>query len=260
MFREFARRFEEISLELDIRKKVTIGKVVPPRPKVKKIEEFPALDNEALSAIENVWFGSDPLEKRFGEGITRKDLLTLRGLEWLNDEVINTYLGLVCERARQDTTLPKVYAFTTFFYTNLAQHGYNKVKRWTKKVDIFSYDILLVPVHLGAHWCLAVIDLKLKFIHYYDSLGGSNDHCLDLLKSYLNEESIDKRKKSFEVTDWEFRNAVDIPLQMNGSDCGMFTCKFAEFAARRAKVVFGQKDMPYYRKRMVYEICRKRLL
>lgn len=73
------------------------------------------MDNEALSAIENVWFGSDPLEKRFGEGITRKDLLTLRGLEWLNDEVINTYLGLVCERARQDTTLPKVsFVFSIF--------------------------------------------------------------------------------------------------------------------------------------------------
>ena len=34
------------------------------------------------------------------------------------------------------------------------------MKRWTRKVDVFSYDILLVPVHLGMHWCLAVVDFS----------------------------------------------------------------------------------------------------
>lgn len=47
---------------------------------------------------------------------------------------------------------------------------------------------------------------------------------------------------------------------MNGSDCGMFTCKFAEYLSRRAKFTFGQSDMPYFRRRMVYEISKNDLL
>lgn len=51
---------------------------------------------------------------------------------------------------------PSVHAFNTFFFTKLKTAGYQAVKRWTKKVDVFSVDILLVPIHLGVHWCLAV--------------------------------------------------------------------------------------------------------
>lgn len=51
---------------------------------------------------------------------------------------------------------PSVHAFNTFFFTKLKAAGYQAVKRWTKKVDVFSVDILLVPIHLGVHWCLAV--------------------------------------------------------------------------------------------------------
>jgi len=32
------------------------------------------------------------------------------------------------------------------------------VKRWTKKVDIFDNQMIFVPVHLGNHWCMAVIE------------------------------------------------------------------------------------------------------
>ena len=47
---------------------------------------------------------------------------------------------------------------------------------------------------------------------------------------------------------------------MNGSDCGMFTCKFAEYISRRARLTFSQADMPYFRQRMVHEIVKDTLL
>lgn len=59
------------------------------------------------------------------------------------------------ERSKQKG-FPTVHAFNTFFFTKLKTASYQAVKRWTKKVDIFSVDILLVPIHLGVHWCLAV--------------------------------------------------------------------------------------------------------
>lgn len=52
----------------------------------------------------------------------------------------------------------------------------------------------------------------------------------------------------------------DIPRQMNGSDCGMFACKFAEYLSRDADITFGQEEMPYFRDRMVYEIVKKQIM
>ena len=52
----------------------------------------------------------------------------------------------------------------------------------------------------------------------------------------------------------------DIPQQMNGSDCGMFTCKFAEYLSRNANITFSQEDMPYFRRRMIYEIVEAKLM
>lgn len=64
-------------------------------------------------------------------------------------------MNLLMERSKEKG-LPAVHAFNTFFFTKLKTAGYQAVKRWTKKVDIFSVDLLLVPIHLGVHWCLAV--------------------------------------------------------------------------------------------------------
>lgn len=64
-------------------------------------------------------------------------------------------MNLLVERS-QKPTLPSVNVFNTFFYPKLRKSGYCAVRRWTKKMDIFSKDILLVPVHLGVHWCLSV--------------------------------------------------------------------------------------------------------
>ena len=50
------------------------------------------------------------------------------------------------------------------------------------QIDLFSYDLVLLPVHLGMHWCLAVIDFTRKQIAYYDSLRGRNTKCLTVLR------------------------------------------------------------------------------
>lgn len=86
--------------------------------------------------------------------ITRGDIITLQPQTWLNDEVVNAYFHIIVERSRK--TGPKIHAFNTFFYPKLMKTGHASVRRWTKKVDLFTIDIILIPVHLGMHWCLAV--------------------------------------------------------------------------------------------------------
>lgn len=155
---------------------------------------------------------------------------------------------------------PKVYSFNTFFYPKLMSGGHAALKRWTRRVDLFGHDFIMIPVHLGLHWCVSVVSIKEKAIRYYDSMGGQNRQCLAALRRYLEEESMDKRKTPIDTSDWNLECVEDIPQQMNGSDCGMFACKYADYISRRSKITFTQKDMPYFRRRMVYEIVTKQLM
>ena len=73
----------------------------------------------------------------------------------LFSQVINFYMDMLMERGEQDG-FSKTYTFNTFFYPKLIQGGHAAVRRWTRKVDIFSHQYLVIPVHLGVHWCLCV--------------------------------------------------------------------------------------------------------
>ncbi|PSN56248.1 hypothetical protein C0J52_00378 [Blattella germanica] len=224
---------------------------------------LPKITREMEEVIESALSGrptNEFLISAFKLTVTRRDMQTLVGLNWLNDEVINFYMELLNERGKQ-SNYPSVYAFNTFFYPKLLmKDGYSSLRRWTKKVDIFSYDLVIVPVHLGVHWCMAAIDFREKVIKYYDSMGAPNHKCLESLMEYLKMESLDKKKKPFDSSSWRTENVQNIPQQMNGSDCGMFACTYAEYLCRNADFRFTQQDMPYFRKKMVYEIATKRLL
>lgn len=223
---------------------------------------LPTLSEEMLREIQGALVPCSPdevLTEGFGLKITRKDIHTLAGLNWLNDEVINFYMNLLIARGTAGK-YPKVHAMNTFFYPKLLSGGHSSLKRWTRKVDIFAQDLVVVPVHLNIHWCMSIIDFRDKAIVYYDSMGSSNPKCLVALKQYLQDESLDKKKQAYDMNDWKLQSAKDIPQQMNGSDCGVFSCMFAEYVCANKKITFTQQDMPYFRNKMVYEILKSKLL
>ena len=248
---EIEREIEEKVKQLDLASKTT-----------EKVSLMP-LTQDQLELVNSAFIPQpvdEVLSEAFNISIKRRDVGTLRGLEWLNDEIINFYFSLIADRSKKQSDLPKVHVMSSFFYPSLVTNGYSRVKRWTKKVDIFSMDLVLLPVHLGIHWCLAVIDFRKCCISYYDSMKGVNEQCLQALASYVPQESQDKLKKPFSMDGWRYETVQDIPEQMNGSDCGVFSCKFAEYVSRDATIDFSQDTMPYFRRRMVYEILNKELL
>ncbi|XP_075212918.1 sentrin-specific protease 1-like isoform X2 [Lycorma delicatula] len=250
------------AVEEKIRRHMTITDSVILDEPVEAEEEIPELTTEMENRITNALYpkpSNEVVAEGFSLRITRKDMHTLAKLNWLNDEVINFYMNLLIERGKKDK-MPKVYAFNTFFYPKLIESGHASLKRWTRKVDVFAHDLIVVPVHLGVHWCMAIIDFRNKVVEYYDSMGHPNNKCLNALLKYLQEESLDKKSKQFDISSWKTKNMADIPQQMNGSDCGMFACTFAEYKCRNAKINFSQEDMPYFRRKMVYEILTARLM
>lgn len=254
----------EVHVRVPLEKEVPLAPVAEePKPQEEK-PEFPELTDEMEVEINRVLRGSNPhevLSEGFGLSLTRKDLQTLCNLNWLNDEVINFYMNLLVERSK-DPGLPSVNTFNTFFFPKLRSSGYSAVRRWTKKTDIFSKDILLVPVHLGVHWCLSVVDFRKKAVMYFDSMGGNNDEACRILFEYLQLESKDKKGKEMDTSDWSLHSKKrnEIPQQMNGSDCGMFTCKYADYITKDKPITFTQKHMPYFRRKMVWEIVNRKLL
>ncbi|XP_064156347.1 sentrin-specific protease 1 [Anguilla rostrata] len=265
-------------VELQVR--VPLEKEVPLAPVVAEIKaapeepEFPELTEVERAALRRggpfsctcvlLWMACAGGIRLSGGGCACQDeCASCRGSDSLTKvtSVINFYMNMLVERS-QRPGLPSVYTFNTFFYPKLRGAGFPAVRRWTKKVDVFASDILLVPVHLGVHWCLSVVDFRKKRVTYFDSMGGSNDEACRVLLKYLEQESQDKKGKQLDTSDWVLQSMKrsEIPQQMNGSDCGMFTCKYAEYITKDRPITFTQKHMPYFRRRMVWEILNRKLL
>ncbi|XP_031622803.1 sentrin-specific protease 1-like isoform X2 [Contarinia nasturtii] len=247
-------------------KKITISSIIYDEEEEEEpVNDYPPLDDEKVRRVHQLISGRDSgtvLISKFNLSVTRHDIQTLQWnpLTWLNDEVINFYMELLAERSRNNDKLPKVHGMNTFFLKRLLENGYSGVRRWTRKVDIFAHDVIPVPVHKGIHWCMAIIHLKNKTIKYYDSMGAPNNQVLSALFEYLKAESLDKKKVDLDMTGWKTENVRNIPQQENGSDCGVFSCMYAEFVTRNRPIVFTQQHMQYFRMKMVHEICAGQML
>ncbi|XP_032573885.1 sentrin-specific protease 2 [Drosophila sechellia] len=198
---------------------------------------------------------------KFKLDIRGSDIKILTDGAWLNDIIINFYMNLLTERSeKRSGQVPSVYAMSTFFVPRLLQSGFDGVKRWTRTVDLFSKDIILVPVHYnGVHWCLVIIDLPAKTMLYYNSRGRGNPKLMRALVNYLQMESTDKRGLLLDTSDFRIEDAQNVPQQGNTNDCGVFVCMFAEYRTRDAPITFCQKDMKYFRTKMVLELTSSQL-
>ncbi|KAK7154980.1 hypothetical protein R3I93_009816 [Phoxinus phoxinus] len=262
----------EVEARLNLKEKDTAaGPLLPSRSELitdtvrRSEEEFPRLTKEMQQEVSAALAQSDPnlvLCSAFKLRITQRDLATLQEASWLNDEVINFYMNLVMSRSEQEVGGRKVYSFSTFLFPKLHGGGHASVRRWTKAVDLFLYDIILVPLHLGVHWSLAVVDFKSKSVLSYDSMGQRHDDICNLILLYLKEEFKVKKGKDLDMSKWTLSSLrpSEIPQQKNGSDCGVFVCKYADYISRGRNLTFRQNHMPYFRKVMIWEILNQKLL
>uniref|UniRef100_A0A7N6AVI3 Ubiquitin-like protease family profile domain-containing protein n=1 Tax=Anabas testudineus TaxID=64144 RepID=A0A7N6AVI3_ANATE len=186
--------------------------------------------------------------------LTMDDLGTLYGQNWLNDQVMNMYGDLV-----MDSVPEKVHFFNSFFYDKLRTKGYEGVKRWTKNVDIFQKDLLLIPIHLEVHWSLVSVDIPRRAITYFDSQRTLNRRCPKHIFKYLQAEAIKKDQQNF-LTGWKGFFKMNVGRQNNDSDCGAFVLQYCKCLALGQPFSFGQQDMPRLRRQMYKELCHCKLI
>ncbi|KAM4748227.1 sentrin-specific protease 3 [Rhinophrynus dorsalis] len=185
--------------------------------------------------------------------LSMDDLGTLYGQNWLNDQVMNMYGDLV-----MDAVPDKVHFFNSFFYDKLRTKGYEGVKRWTKNVDIFNKQLLLIPIHLEVHWSLVCVDVSNRTITYFDSQRTLNRRCPKHIAKYLQAEAIKKDRPEF-VSGWKGYFKMNVARQNNDSDCGAFVLQYCKFLALSLPFTFGQQDMPKLRRQIYKELCHCKL-
>lgn len=207
-----------------------------------------------------------------GEQVTRHDLSHLLDNEWLNDTCINAYLHLVRMRSKESmeagSSQPKSWVFSSFFLTKLCggSNGYDYagVRRISSraKVDVFSLDKVLFPLNLGNHWTMACVNMQLKRIEYYDSLGGVSKSCIDALRRWVADEWKDKKpdQPPIDTSSWPMFTPKKIPWQRNGYDCGVFAIMFGDYLSQGKPFDFEQDDMPAIRANITWQILKNQPL
>ncbi|KIJ17824.1 hypothetical protein PAXINDRAFT_98018 [Paxillus involutus ATCC 200175] len=95
--------------------------------------------------------------------IMRSDLRRLGPEEYLNDTLIEFGLKLWLNdlREKDPALADQIHVFSSFFYKKLnkknPEEGYQSVRKWTSKVDLFSKKYVIVPINENIHWYLAII-------------------------------------------------------------------------------------------------------
>ncbi|XP_073836301.1 sentrin-specific protease 6 veloren isoform X2 [Musca autumnalis] len=109
-----------------------------------------------------------------GIAINTEDYMCLATDQYLNDIIIDFYLKWVHENIIPDAQKERTHIFSTFFYKRLttltrhinhdkdvkqtaAQKRHARVQNWTKNVNLFEKDYIIIPINEQSHWFLAII-------------------------------------------------------------------------------------------------------
>ncbi|KAI5724086.1 hypothetical protein M8J76_015139 [Diaphorina citri] len=115
--------------------------------------------------------------KPTGISINTEDYACLDKEQFINDVIIDFYLGFLLQEMATPHIREKTHIFSTFFYKRLTQKPtrkisgsiegdphisaakkrHSRVQSWTKNINVFEKDFIVVPINSNAHWFLAII-------------------------------------------------------------------------------------------------------
>ncbi|KAH6797239.1 hypothetical protein C2S52_021793 [Perilla frutescens var. hirtella] len=190
--------------------------------------------------------------------ISKRDVDLLLPDTFVNDTIIDFYIKYLKTRQNEDERT-KFHFFNSFFFRKLAdmdkdpssafdgKAAFQRVRKWTRKVNLLEKDFILIPVNYNLHWSLIVICYfgevssyedgdgesgRVPCILHMDSLRGTHSGLKDLMQSYLWEELKERKKGTCEDLSSKFRNLkfvpLEVPQQQNSYDCGLFLLHYVE--------------------------------
>ncbi|KAK1405583.1 Sentrin-specific protease 7 [Heracleum sosnowskyi] len=191
--------------------------------------------------------------------ISKRDVDLLQPDTFVNDTIIDFYIKYLKNKIEPGER-HRFHFFNSFFFRKLAdldknpssavegRAAFQRVRKWTRKFNVFEKDYLFIPVNFNYHWSLIVIchpgevaesqdpdphkSLRSPCILHMDSIRGTHSGLKNLLQSYLCEEWKERQKDSLEDISSRFLNlrflSLELPQQQNSYDCGLFLLHYVE--------------------------------
>lgn len=127
--------------------------------------------------------------------VCTEDLACLDHGEFLNDVIIDFYLKYLLLEGVGGPVAGRSHVFSSFFFKQLSRRRaageddapsvpdrhvrHQRVKTWTRHVDVFTKDFLFVPVNQEAHWFLVVVCFpgleEVQYVEFQSPKGESGD-------------------------------------------------------------------------------------
>ncbi|XP_077234137.1 putative ubiquitin-like-specific protease 2B [Tasmannia lanceolata] len=202
--------------------------------------------------------------------ISKRDVKLLEPETFVNDTIIDFYIKYLKNEIRTEDK-HRFHFFNSFFFRKLAdldkdpgsalegRAAFQRVRKWTRKVNIFEKDYIFVPVNFNLHWSLIVIchpgevalfkdheidkAPKVPCILHMDSIKGNHQGLKNLVQCYLWEEWKERHEESSEDVQLKFKNLrfvpLELPQQENLYDCGLFLLHYVELFLEEAPVNFS---------------------
>ncbi|XP_015114998.1 uncharacterized protein LOC107039748 [Diachasma alloeum] len=112
-----------------------------------------------------------PPPAKGGIALNTEDYACLGEDQFLNDAIIDFYLKYLTLERLSEEDASRTHVFSSYFYKRLTsptQSGdtanvspavkrHARVQKWTKNVNIFEKDFVVIPINEHAHWFLAII-------------------------------------------------------------------------------------------------------
>ncbi|BBH09216.1 Cysteine proteinases superfamily protein [Prunus dulcis] len=184
--------------------------------------------------------------------VSKRDLQLLQPATFINDTIVDFYIQYLKSKIQPEEK-HRFHFFNSFFFRKLAdldkdqpgacegKEAFQRVLKWTRKVNVFEKDYIFIPVNYRLHWSLIVIchpdeeiesSPKVPCILHMDSIRGSHRGLKNLVQRYLCEEWKEKHGGTAENVSLKFLHlrfvALELPQQENSFDCGLFLLHYVE--------------------------------
>ncbi|MCL7043763.1 hypothetical protein MKW94_030322 [Papaver nudicaule] len=202
--------------------------------------------------------------------ITKRDIELLQPETFLNDTIIDFYIKYLKTRIPPEDG-QRFHFFNSFFFRKLAdldkdlpsasqgRKGFQRVRKWTRKVNLFEKDYVFIPINFHHHWSLIILchpgevanskgedvenSVKVPCILHMNSIEGSHRGLMKVIQSYLLEEWNERTAGASEDFSSKFHNLrfvnLEVPQQENSYDCGLFLLHYVECFLQEAPVNFS---------------------
>ena len=251
---------EEVE-EMPPSKKTRLTLAKPAEAAVSRDEVMQSLHFDQRESGILVWFERQIKDRGAGQP-QAQDMVSLVAGDCINDNIVGTYLALLCGSENEQQTpagvspAPTWHAWPPSLFESI-RRGSSLKRVWPPKdypnAQMRDTPHHLFPIHLGDHWGLAHLSLSAGVwsLDWYSSLPNYTKKFLD---QWVTIER--QLREQFGLSGQPLQaNEPAQPMQDNISDCGVFVlCEARCLITGWPLNTFGADSMPFMRKRICYEL------